>query len=380
MSVHHGRRRRRWAGSIRALAVGFLVGATARADVIVVGDREIDGVQVQTIRSGRVYYLDRTNELKQAAVEDVRAILFDNIYELGDARRYEARGDLEDALDKLLVAMTKAENQPQRLWVHARLAAVHNKLGDVIEAAGHFGAVVDMDASAAWLRFMPQGELNEASFYSAGEATWYLKRAIRRVRAGELADAVQSLLRQIEPVFDALDEGDLREYHGGATISGILLRDIGKPRPRRTRPEANDDPGAADTDPGEIDPAADSPEAIDRLLEEGRHGEAVRLCARLARRPGDRELARYLYQYGRALTGAGRPRDGAVKFARAAIEFPGAPYAPQSWIELAIIYDTVYDKPAKARELLELAATTAAELGELDIANLARQRLQELGN
>ena len=51
----------------------------------------------------------------------------------------------------------------------------------------------------------------------------------------------------------------------------------------------------------------------------------------MADRPGGRSVSRFLHQYGRALAGAGRPRDAAVVYMQVAVLYEGK--SPRSAVE-----------------------------------------------
>lgn len=353
-----------------------------RADTVVAGGATIENVDVQTIRAGRVFYLDVDGNLLQAPIEAVESLHFEGLLELDEAQRAMKREEWEEALPDLLVAMSKAEGDAQGLWVHAKLAQAHNALGDAIEAAGHTAAVLEIDPAPVWLSLRPSGPMDNPSFYAVGEADYFLKRARRKATDQNVIDAMDALIAELAPHVQQMAQDDPRRYRAGSTISGILLRDIGKPLSRR---EGTDDPDdlAADAGsemdaprpPSPTNQGPESPGAIEGLLERNEFRAALVISEQVAADPGERDLAEFLYQYGRALAGSDRPADATIYFMRCAIEFPTSRHVPRSLIETAIIYRNTYDKPDTAERLLLIAGQRAEEAGDTATAERARELL-----
>ncbi|MGI9014030.1 MAG: tetratricopeptide repeat protein [Phycisphaerales bacterium] len=354
----------------------------------------IESANVQTIRSGSIYYLSAAGGLETIAVADVASIIFpSHETQLRDVARLRAAGDLDAAVVKLMTVVRDDTSPVHKLWLHAELAMLHQELGENIEAAGHFAYVAETDDDPVWLRLAPESvDVTRATFHTAGEAVYYLRKAERKADEPATLERIQLLLSQIEPAYEKFS-ADGRSYRGGSTISGVMLADVGTPRPERqlepppAQPSGDDTPNDTDDVGTQATPgqprqtgSPDSPEAIDALLEAGSFTQAVQVCRRLLQSPGDRDIAQFLYQYGTALRGAGQQLDAAVMLARCAIERPGSRYAPRAWIEVALIYRDVFHKPAKARTLLELAAREADAMGDAETAERARALAKELND
>ena len=387
--------------------------AQSSADTIETRDGTVHStVDIQIIRTGQIYFLTADSNLESVDVVDVTTVIFSDLEtEMRAVGRMIEQGELEDAAVASMALLRDAKSPAQRLWLHGQLAQLHKALGDKIEAAGHFAAVVETDDSPVWLSLAPLDlKLNDATFYSAGEAAYFLKRAARQVDEPQIKEAVDSLLSEIEPVWETIAADDPRQYRGGSTISGIQMKNVGEPRPGRTNPadanierptdraaneEADPTPDVLTTneetfEPGEptspfenetsktdsADPK--SAAAIDALLAAGNFQEALNICDSLLQRPGDRDVARFLFQHGSALAGVGRSKDAAVVFSRCAIERPGTRYAPMSWIEIAIIYRDTFKQPKKATELLEFAASESESIDEPQTAKRARELLETI--
>ena len=122
----------------------------------------------------------------------------------------------------------------------------------------------------------------------------------------------------------------------------------------------------------------DSPEAIDRLLERDQFKAALEACRRVGTRPGNRDLSRLLFQYGRAYRGAGQPRDALVMFVRCAVLYPDSVDAPAALMETALIYRDVIGQPDTARRLLEHARAVASMLGQESQVRRASRELDAI--
>jgi hypothetical protein len=365
------------AGTFAAIAVLALATVSARADTVSAGGTVSENVSVQTIRAGKLFFIDAAGALAQAPIEAVEWIQFDGLIDLESAQRAMLGDEWEEALPKLLLAMQKAEGDAQELWIHAKLAETHGQLGDFIEAAGHAAAVLDIDPSPVWLSLVPRGELNEPTFYSTGEAMYFLKRAQREAIDGDVSAALAELTARIEPLAEEIARDDARQYRPGSTISGILIRDIARPlAPRETGNGGNSAPPSDRAAPQPGRPAErsgpESPAAIAGLLADGEYLAARAICERVAESPGARDLAQFLHQYGQALAGTASYDDAAVRYMQCAIEFPDTSYATWSLIETAVIHNDFYKKLDTAERLLLLASLKAEEEG--DAASLERAR------
>jgi len=356
----------------------------ASADSLFLGNSEIEDVSFQFFRGGKLFYLDSSRRIEQVPVEDIGRLKFDELPRLDDAERALSRGDLDDALDELLASMARAQSDVQRTWLHARLAGVHDRLGDFLEAASNAAAVWTSDSNPAWARLAPTCDVNKPTWYSAAESRYHLLRAQRAADDTELSLVVAELLAIVEPLYAAQrEQNPRREYRDGSTVSGILLRDLtgGWPGHNRTqRPAAHE---TEDTSPAapprNLPPASpDAPEAIDAAIERGEFDAALRILDRLSDNPGDRDLAQYLFQYGVALAGADRPREAAVRFMQCAAHFPGSRWQALSVIETAVIYRDVWKKPETARRLAERALETGAALGDEAIVERAEELVSSL--
>ena len=133
--------------------------------------------------------------------------------------------------------------------------------------------------------------------------------------------------------------------------------------------------GAGPPAPGE---GRASAAAIAALRAAGHATEAPGACARVERRVGRRDLGRFLHQSGRALVGAGRPRDAAVMFVRCATLYGDSPHAAPSLIETAIIYRDIFRDPTTARRLVERSLNLAARPGRPQVADRPRAVLETL--
>lgn len=379
-----------------AIALAAAGSGPAAGDTVTLAGSSIPlrGCRVEAVQSGRVFYRDSRGRRHQRGLDEVAALGFDGLGDLDEAERAIAAGDLAGGVGRLLAAMLQADSDLHRAWLHVRLSVTHDLLGQYVQAAGHAAAVFEADGDAYWLRLEPLSEPDEPGYAAAREALLALQQARRRVKHPEIAPVIERMLGRVRPIHDRLAD----RYHGppiepGSTISGVPRELI---RSGRTAPEAGSSTDAPRTLPSRpadenkrAEPtgapgapaareAPDSAASIDALLAAGHRTEALAACARVERRVGRRDLGRFLHQYGRALVGAGRPRDAAVMFVRCATLYGDSPHAAPSLIETAIIYRDVFGDPATARRLVERSLNLAARPGRPQVADRARAVLETL--
>jgi hypothetical protein len=98
---------------------------------------------------------------------------------------------------------------------------------------------------------------------------------------------------------------------------------------------------------------------------------AVSICRRIAADYDDRDIARFLNQYGRALAHAGDPDAGVVMLARCFILFPESRWAPASLLESARIHRRYYRDETTVDRLARRAANSARAMGLRELAEEA---------
>jgi hypothetical protein len=98
---------------------------------------------------------------------------------------------------------------------------------------------------------------------------------------------------------------------------------------------------------------------------------AASICRRIAADYDDRDIARFLNQYGRALAHSGDPDAGVVMLARCFILFPESRWAPASLLESARIHRRYYRDEATVERLARRAANSARAMGLPELAEQA---------
>lgn len=98
---------------------------------------------------------------------------------------------------------------------------------------------------------------------------------------------------------------------------------------------------------------------------------AVSICRRIAADYDDRDIARFLNQYGRALAHSGDPDAGVVMLARGFILFPDSRWAPASLLESARFHRRFYRDEATVERLARRAARAARAMGLRELAEEA---------
>lgn len=391
---------RRLATATAVLVQAFIT-STAWSDTITFSGTGIAmrGCTIQAVQGGQVSYTDASGQRQRRPIEQVEALGFDGLPDLDLAEAALADQNLNDGEWALLRALLKADNDVQRLWIHARLSHVHDLRGEYVQAAGHAAEVFAISDDVTWKSLRPVSPVNAPGYAAAHEALDSLQAAAKRVKSAELQREIETMTRLVQGVHDKLSA----DYKGppiarNSTVSGypretVLARDrrpsdaelaVGatpQPTTSTTAPVA---PVHAPT-PVPLAQEADSSDprsagAIDRLLASGRGSDAAALCAEIEKNPGERDLGHFLFQYGKALTLAGRRGEAAIMFTRCAILFPDSADAGPSLIETATIYRDEFRKPETARRLLQLAIANAERDNQQAVAMLAREILDTLGN
>ena len=356
------------------------------------------GITIRTIQDGRIYLFDASDRQGSHGLDKIDSISFDDLEEMDLAEEEFNKGNYQAAVEGFLVAALKAKTNTHRLWIYQRLAQTHNYQGQYVQAAGHAATVFMLQEDLYWRRLVPRGGVNEPSYAAAAEAMHKLSQAARKLKQPQLKRSVNEIIAAVRPVFDKLKADYKGEpYKPGSTISGIEKSQIGKARFEAAKasqqPKEKPKPPKTPVDvtgnkkqnpPGRATPSSSesigptSARAIDDLLAENRAIDALELCKSVAKNPGDRELDRFLHQYGLALLRTENNRQAAIMFLQCAISFPGSQYAAYSLIETALIYETVYEKPDTTIRLLERAVAIATSQRQVDAATRARRELARL--
>ncbi|MDY7108703.1 MAG: hypothetical protein SYC29_08705 [Planctomycetota bacterium] len=376
-------------GGFIAMLLLLLAAAGAAGDTVTLRGTTIPlpGCEIQDIRHGRLYFSDSRGRRQWRDLDEVAALGFEELPNLDEAERLLAAGQSDAALARFLQSMLEADGELETLWLRVRLARVHDARGEYVQAAGHTAAVFMLRDEPSWRRLEPVSRPDRPSYPAAREAVLLLQQADRTVSDPQLAAVVDRLLEAVRPIAAELEAGwDGPPIERGSTISGYPIERIrGEAFDLAAEPNAA---GAGETDaapPGEIadhsSPGAasgDSAEAIDALLDAGRAADARIVCQRVAQRPGNRSLGRFLHQYGRALAGVGRRRDAAVMFMRGALLYDASASAAPSLVEAALIHRDVFRNRPAARRLAERAREIAAAQGDSTTVRRARDILSGL--
>jgi len=416
-----------WQRVLMTAAAATMLGAAhAVADSITLRGSTIPlrDVTVLQIRNGELYYRDHNGRPMQRGLDEIDSIGFDGLPKLDRAERAFDAGESDRALEAMLQALLNAENDLQRLWLHARLSRVHNVGGEYVQAASHAAATMLIEPSPYWRVLEPTCEPREASFAAVREADELLREALQTISNGTLRttlermrSVVQPLRRQLEREYDGPPIADGSTWSGYTKIAierGELFGDETEEAPASARDDADapaesqtrhasqepsiaepaDDAEAAaerasqgEPQPVRTDPRTEdngestaiSADEIDALLNEGEYKEALQRCEQAATNVADRNVGKLLLQWGRALNGVDRPRDAAVKFTECAVLFNGTASGVEALIETANIYDRVYRKPTTSRRLLRRAIERAELQGRAALASRAREALSALG-
>ena len=160
-----------------------------------------------------------------------------------------------------------------------------------------------------------------------------------------------------------------------ATLAGVTGMALSaSPLPTQAPPRAGGTPPA----PAAGSPATRHPTVSDiELLISGDEvspaaaATAVSICRAIAADYDDRDIARFLNQYGRALAHSGQPDAGIVMLARGFILFPESRWAPASLLESARFHRRYYRDEPTVERLARRAARVARAMGLRELAEEA---------
>jgi tetratricopeptide (TPR) repeat protein len=384
----------RSAGGSAAILVAWLAalcwGWSARADSVqLVGEREaLTNARIVTITSGAVSFADAAGRLHVEPIGRIARLGWDDLPE--SERAHEAIASRDHAAARTLLmqglaSLDEASPRAQRIWLRAQLALAHAALQEHVQAVGHAAVVFTLDDHEAWADLVPEGRMSAPPFAAAAEALGNLQSADETVRSPQLRARLDLWLVTVRAMHERLARHhDGPPFEPGRTLSGVPIDQLRKPvaQPEGSRPKTprQSAPGV-DSSTGETVPpnrAGETVDSIDRLIQAGRFAEAVDACASAARRPDERSLSRLLHQYGRALEGAGRPRDAAVMYMRCAILYADSTEAPAALVATAAIYKATYDDPATARRLLERAIADLQHRDDAEMLTKAQAAIRAL--
>jgi len=370
-----------------ALIGGFDSSVFADAITFTGSSISLRDCRIQALQGGQVFYTDSRGQRQRRAIEEVRAMAFDDLPALEAAEKTLGANDNPDGLIPLLGALLDSKTELHKQWVRYRLVRFHEGRGETVQAMSHAASIMGGSDDPSWKSIEPAAALNQAEFAAVKEAYDNVQAALRQTRHAELKATLERMSKKLQPLHDQL----AREHTGpatvlGGTLSGISIQAIrsgeaeapksnavpevptqperapAKPQASPPTPPAPPAQSTTPTKPPEAPTTdASSSQAIDSLLEKSRNADALARCEAVAKEPGDRDLAHFLHQYGLALARNGKPDDAAVMFTRCAAIYPASEDACHCLIQLAIIHRDAFKQPDTARRLMELAQARAKE-------------------
>jgi len=402
-STRRGSRSGNWLAAVVLWTVAvanFTQGVFADAITFAGSSIALRDCRVEGLRGGKVHYTDARGQRQQRAIEEVRAIAFDDLPALEVAEQSLGETNHADGLVPLLRALLQGETELHRQWVRCRLVRFHEARGETVEAISHAAVIMGGSDDPSWKSIEPTGALNDASFAAVKEAHENLQIAARKNGHAELRAVLDRLSKKIQPLHDRLVAEHPSEPAAlGGTLSGIAVQSIkdgqaganpavtapettaAPPPPVRSNPRAATPARAASPSKALESPTTDaaSPQAIDSLLEKARNADALARCESVRIDPGDRDLAHFLHQYGLALSRNGKADDAAVMFTRCAALYPFSEDACQSLIQLSILHRDAWADLEAAQRLLRMAHARAQEYQHTAAATLAVELMPSVG-
>jgi len=107
-------------------------------------------IELQQISSGRVFYTDARGSRQRRSLNEVAALGFDDLPMLDEAEQALRDGEDGAAMAGFLRAMHAADEDIERIWMHRRLAQVHDARGEFVQSVGHAASAVALDPTLFW--------------------------------------------------------------------------------------------------------------------------------------------------------------------------------------------------------------------------------------
>ena len=380
--------RRRMLASSQLCAMILLIGANARADSLTFTGASIPmrDCKIEGIRAGQIHFLDSARQRRRREIEGIEAITFDGFPELEQAEQALHAKDDATGPWRLMFALTRAQNNLQRIWMRVRLLRWHESQSEYVQVAGHLAAIIALTDDGYWAQLEPALAVNQAEATAVGEAWRNLQAAARQVNSAELKSCLARMTTKVQPLADRIPKST-KSGSDSLTGSGFTVEQITTQIAKLETSAAADGTASASTRPAaplepphspQISADPDSSHAIDALLAADRWPEALTTCRRAENALGDRDIGHFLFQYGMALERTGQSADAAVMFTRSALLYPENPSAARSLIQAAIVYRDEYRKPDVAKRLLKQAIDHAQVRDQQSDAMLARELLESM--
>jgi tetratricopeptide (TPR) repeat protein len=367
------------------MATSLLVCATSRADSLTFIGASIPmrDCKVEGLRAGQIHFLDSGRQRHRREIEGIEAIAFDGFSELDQAELALRAKDGLAGTWRLMFALTKAQNNLQRIWVRVRLLRWHESRSEYVQVAGHLAAIIALTDDSYWAQLEPAVAVNHAEATAVAEAWRNLQAAARQVNSAELKSCLARMTAKIQPLADRIPKS-AKSGSDSLTVSGFTVEQITTQIAKLETSAAADGTASASTQPAaplepphspQISADPGSSHAIDALLAANQWAEALKTCRRVQNALDDRDVGHFLYQYGVALHHTGQAAEAAVMFTRSALMYPENPSAARGLIQTAIVYRDEFGKPDTAKRLLQRALEHADARDQSADAMLARELL-----
>src|SRR5436190_8561680 len=108
--------------------------------------------------------------------------------------------------------MLGADGDLKKLWLHARLAKVHDLRKEYVQAAGHAAEAMMLSEDVHWKSIAPVCDPNAPEFAAVKEAYENLQAARSKVKNAELSATIARMLKIVQPLYELQS----KEYHGPA--------------------------------------------------------------------------------------------------------------------------------------------------------------------
>jgi tetratricopeptide (TPR) repeat protein len=341
-------------------ALGAALCCEARADVVVVGQRQWTGAKFQTVQDGRVRFTAGDGTQQAVLIATVSRLEVDLRDDLNRAEQLQSDGKAAEAIPAFEAALRSESRNDLGGFIRYRLMDLYGRSGQLDLAVEMFLDLVKQ----------PDFYVTVKDWRPVNLA---VKPKTKEAALTELADG----LRQIRTGLASESVGQLREF-----------LETRKTAPAGTVPPASAAAGAKS--PRSADQPAEPEEPVEtgettwpglRLLQQGQYGQALQ-AANLALGQQDlsrEQLADVLYARGVAQWSVARNPAQVLEagwaLARVLVEFPASRRVPECQYYLGLVHQRM-GKTAQARQLLQQARQSPA--ASADLRNRAEKALRDM--
>lgn len=309
----------------------------AHGDAVKLGGFWIDGVDVQNIADGKVYYYNSVGSEFVQPLDKLHGLKIDRYPQLARFDQAAQAGDDTTALEALLDAQVTVIEPWLRQWIQFQTMNVYDRLNLPIKAIETFLRLAYESAPKQYLAKPPLKSLAQASDVVKADLHTRLTSAQTDLSVGPSADPIRQALQALSN--DKSDEGE--------TPSPVVDNsDEGSPADHDDHGKTPDQPASASTTLI-LPKVLDLGDPITKMLLSRDYAAALSAVDRLLATE-NKQVAMRLFQRGLAQLGMGdvthnhdRYLDAGLTFMRVVSHYPTTRYAGPSLVEAAVVHTKI---------------------------------------